>query len=823
MRRTNGAAFAATTTATAAIALMALAASGTAAVQAAPSDTGQPGTTPVTYHGLTLDVPSGWPVVDLEKGPDTCVRLDRHTVYLGHPGTQQSCPSHLVADKTDALILEPITGAGGQDVSHALRLPTGAPMPHRLPVTYDHETKVAVEGAGVMVTASYGTSGTTIAAVLGSARLDAKAKPTPLPGKAGSGLAAPPVAAVTADKGYTGPGFESCTAPSSAAMKTWKASSPYGAVGIYIGGRKRGCSQPQLTADWVRRQTADGWHLLPLFVDLQAGDISPATADAQGRESADAAVAKAADLGLGPGTVIYSDMEHYDNRSYRARVIDYVSGWTSRLHERGYRSGVYAGEKSGIRDLASVADNADYASPDVLWSANWNKTADVSDASMGLPGPGYWPNGRRIHQYDGQVNDTYGGVTLAIDRDYVDIAPASDLPTPGGEDGSSRIKGDFDGDGRDDVAVLYDYGTEGGISRSALWTFAGTGGGFGSPKKVWDSNTASDSWRWSAAKLTAGDFNGDGRADLAVLYDMGRTEDGRNRTKLYEFTSNGGGFNSPVKAWDSNDDPVKSWNWSAGKVVGGDFNGDGKTDIGVLYDYGRDDDRSRTGLWSFTSTGAAFTSPKLVWDSNVASGSWSWAASKPVAGDFNGDGKADIGVLYDMGRTEDGRNRTKLYEFTSNGGGFNSPVKAWDSNDDPVKSWNWDAGKVVGGDFNGDGKSDIGVLYDYGTTDSGNRTGLWTFNSTGNGFAGPAKVWDSGNDAVKSWNWNASKPVAGDFNGDGKTDVGVLYDYGRTDSGNRTGLWTFTSTGNGFGTPLLGWDSAKDAVKSWNWRTSKVS
>ncbi|GAA0388595.1 glycoside hydrolase domain-containing protein [Streptomyces luteireticuli] len=814
MRRTNGTAF----SAAAAAALMVLAASGTAMARAVPSDAGRPGTTPVTYRGLTLDVPSGWPVVDLEKSPDTCVRLDRHTVYLGHPGPEQSCPSHLVADKTDALILEPITGAGGQDVSHALRVPTGAPVPHELPVTYDHETKVAVEGAGVMVTASYGTSSTKVAAVLGSARPDATAKPTPLPGKAGSGLVAPPVAAVTADKGYTGPGFESCTAPSSAAMKAWKASSPYGAVGIYIGGRKRGCQQPQLTADWVRQQTADGWHLLPLFVDLQAGDLSPATADAQGRESADAAVAKAADLGLGPGTVIYSDMENYDNRSYRARVIDYVSGWTSRLHERGYRSGVYAGKESGVPDLASAANDADHASPDVLWSANWNLKADVSDASMGLPGPGYWTDGRRIHQYRGEVNDTYGGVTLAIDRDYVDVAPASALPALGGEDGSSRIKGDFDGDGRDDVAVLYDYGKEGGVSRSGLWTLTGSGGGFGSPKKVWDSGAVS--WSWSAAKLTVGDFNGDGKADVGVLYDMGRTEDGRNRTKLFVFTSTGSGFAAPVKVWDSNDDPVKSWNWNASKLTVGDFNGDGKTDIGVLYDSGKTDSGNRAALWTFTSNGSGFNSPKQVWDSSTDPvKSWNWAASKPVAGDFNGDGRADVGVLYDYGRAGSG-NRTGLWTFTSTGGGFASPKQAWDSGSE---SWRWSAAKVVGGDFNGDGKADIGVLYDLGRNGDRNRTELFTFAGNAAGLNAPTKVWDSQDDsAVKSWNWAASKPVAGDFNGDGRTDVGVLYDYGRTDSGNRTGLWTFTSTGNGFSGPGLAWDSRTDSVKSWNWNMSKV-
>uniref|UniRef100_UPI003D73D561 hypothetical protein n=1 Tax=Streptomyces sp. bgisy154 TaxID=3413794 RepID=UPI003D73D561 len=51
--------------------------------------------------------------------------------------------------------------------------------------------------------------------------------------------------------------------------------------------------------------------------------------------------------------------------------------------------------------------------------------------------------------------------------------------------------------------------------------------------------------------------------------------------------------------------------------VTGDFNADHRTDLGVFYDYGRQTDGNyRTGLWSFTSDGTAFTDPARIWDSN---------------------------------------------------------------------------------------------------------------------------------------------------------------------------------------------------------------
>lgn len=298
------------------------------------------------------------------------------------------------------------------------------------------------------------------------------------------------------------------------------------------------------------------------------------------------------------------------------------------------------------------------------------------------------------------------------------------------------------------------------------------------------------------AQVTAGDFNGDGKADVAALYDEGQDAAGRGVVSLWVFDSDGTALRAPRVVWNSN----TSWRWSSSTLTSGDFNGDGKTDIAVLYNYGRTTDgRNHTGLWVFTSTGNTFQAPAKVWDSG--DDSWNWDASKVTSGDYNGDGRTDVAVLYNYGQAADGRNQTGLW-FVGGADGLGAPKKVW-TND---TSWNWNASKPTSGDYNGDGKADVGVLYNYGQDSVGrNHTGLWTMAGTDAGVAAPKKIWDSST----SWNWNVSQPVSGDFNGDGKCDLAVFYDYGHSADGRRHhGLWTFISTGDGMNNPHLDWDNA---------------
>ncbi len=160
---------------------------------------------------------------------------------------------------------------------------------------------------------------------------------------------------------YSGLAFDTCTAPSLAAIQAWSAS-PYHAIGIYVGGVNRTCGQPQLTASWVSAVSRLKWRLLPVYKGLQPPcggkptdkKIIPSQAASQGTAAANDAAAKGKALGLRPGSAFYNDIENYSrtNTTCRTAVLTYASAWTKELHRLGYVAGVYANLSSGALDLA---------------------------------------------------------------------------------------------------------------------------------------------------------------------------------------------------------------------------------------------------------------------------------------------------------------------------------------------------------------------------------------------------------------------------------------------------------------------------------------
>ena len=401
----------------------------------------------VAYRGYTFTIPRTWRVIRLAAHPRSCVRFDRHVLYLGTPGRNQDCPSTLIGT-TEALLVQPA----------AARATAAATM-------YPVDRLITVTTARIMVTATYSTDRAVVDRILAGASLRVPVRGTrrtmaapDVPAHAAARMAAAPATVPPSATDFTGKGFDACAAPSAATMATWLRLSPYRAVGIYIGGSDRACAQPALTASWVSQQQAAGWHFLPIYVGPQAGfgEInSAASAASQAVSAAQDAVSQARQLGFGPGTLLYYDMEAYPAR-LNGRVLRFLTSWTNELHTLGYSSGVYSNSLSGIQALASNYTNAADTMPDVIYDALWNGTANTLDPILSST---QWAGHHRVHQYQGGQNVTYGGDSVNIDKDYLDVQQERghrgvSAGVPGGgpvHRGRGRV---LQGDGRQALARL---------------------------------------------------------------------------------------------------------------------------------------------------------------------------------------------------------------------------------------------------------------------------------------------------------------------------------------------------------------------------------
>ncbi len=244
---------------------------------------------------------------------------------------------------------------------------------------------------------------------------------------------------------FTGYGFDQCLAPTQKSMNKWMKSSPFLAAGIYISGNSRACrEQPNLTPEWVTTQLAKGWRLLPITLGPQStcvgrfprygASIDPtiingnaAAARAQGNAEADSAVAAAAGLGISPGSTLWYDLEGWSNfrdATCRESALAFLTGWTERVRAHGYVSGVYSSAGSGMKilDDARVQRRTDVILPDRIWIARWDGVANTSTSYIAEDG---WRPGGRVKQYQGGHDETWGGVTINIDRNYLELGAGS--------------------------------------------------------------------------------------------------------------------------------------------------------------------------------------------------------------------------------------------------------------------------------------------------------------------------------------------------------------------------------------------------------------
>ena len=263
-------------------------------------------------------------------------------------------------------------------------------------------------------------------------------------------------------------------------------------------------------------------------------------------------------------------------------------------------------------------------------------------------------------------------------------------------------------------------------------------------------------------RCVGGDFNGDGYADLAVMYRCSSLH-----CKIYVWLSDGnGGYGNPINAYEDN-------NYDSTKVTGtmcaGDFNGDGKDEIAAFYDLGG----ASFNLHVFKAVSATSTSITLVKETwYTANGTFNSTLVKDrvTAGDYDGDGCDEIAAMYYYSDLS-----SKIFVF--------NPVQVgntWSMSGSPwysAAAGTFDSSKVTGrfasGDFDGDGKDEIAAMYDTGS----NSMVIYVFNKNGSTSALTRETWITAGSGVFGANFVTGTFVAGNFTGDSKDDLAMIYSY----------------------------------------------
>ena len=161
----------------------------------------------------------------------------------------------------------------------------------------------------------------------------------------------------------------------------------------------------------------------------------------------------------------------------------------------------------------------------------------------------------------------------------------------------------------------------------------------------------------------SGDFNGDQKDDVATVNYLGF-----GQTRIKVALSNGNSF-STQSTWLDTGPAMFDSTLIKGRVVSGDFNGDGKDDIASMMDYGQQNMK----IFVWVSTGSGFISQTWLDSTTPMSYNANLVTGRMVAGDFDGNGKEDLSGTHDY------TSHVRQFVWKSNGSSFVA-FQTWLSN-----------------------------------------------------------------------------------------------------------------------------------------------
>ncbi|MFN6561598.1 MAG: S8 family serine peptidase [Nostoc sp. ChiSLP01] len=282
------------------------------------------------------------------------------------------------------------------------------------------------------------------------------------------------------------------------------------------------------------------------------------------------------------------------------------------------------------------------------------------------------------------------------------------------------LTGDFNGDGRNDLAKVFN-----DAGRADIDVYLSNSGGFTNER--WATRQGGF---WNSQKWLVGDFNGDGRDDLAKVFNEA------NQANIDVHLSSGSNFT--IGRWATRQGGF----WNSQKWLVGDFNGDGLDDFGNVFN-----DTNQASIDVHLSNGNSLGIARWATQQGGFSNDQKW-----LAGDFNGDGKDDLANVFNDA------NQASIDVHLSDGNSLG--IVRWAT----AQGEFWNEQKWLAGDFNDDGQDDLANVFN-----DTNQANIDVHLSGKSSFTN--QRWATGQGGF----WNEQKWLAGDFNGDGKDDLANVF------------------------------------------------
>jgi hypothetical protein len=285
------------------------------------------------------------------------------------------------------------------------------------------------------------------------------------------------------------------------------------------------------------------------------------------------------------------------------------------------------------------------------------------------------------------------GQLLGSNFEAVDATVLMIDPNSGEARQSRKGLGDFDADGRTDLAVFRPNGGNWFVRYSTQSYNAGM-------YRLYQ-------WGLPGDRPVPSDFDGDRRMDLAVF----RPASGEWFVR--DSSQNFGTYR------------IHQWGLNGDTPLATDFDGDWKADLCVF--------RPSTGQWFIRYSTQGYNAYGLY--------QWGLTGDIPLATDFDGDGKTDITVF---------RPSTGQWFVRYSSQGFNGYA---------LYQWGLPGDIPLAADFDGDGKTDLVVFRP--------STGQWFVRYSSQSYSYATQ-------SVFSWGLPGDVPMASDFDGDGKSELTVF-------------------------------------------------